>query len=1194
MHHHPARQPGAALLRHLQRLKAVSLAALPATPVLRLAACSAIALATPIAPLHAQENATGTITGRVFNVNSGTYLTNARVTVEGTSIQAFTDDSGTYFLRNVPAGENKIVISYTGQDNIVKSVKVDQGGTARIDANFNAGTDGEAVTLDTFVIEAARYRNAQELAVNEERVSNNIKSVVALDSLGYVADGNVGEFVRYLPGVDISEGGAQDTSNPTNATTVGVRGFGGSDTDITIDGMPIASGAGSLTRAVQLDGLSVNNASRLEIIKVATPDMPQNAPGGSINLITRGAFEARKPSYDITTTLIGNTNEPNVFKKEPGPDGPMFKTRTSVRLSATIPISNTFGLSLSASNDPKYTMYRTGNLRDYRYTANSTTVGGVATPTTNALGGIRLDNPLAFRYELRDQQWVEDRQSGSIRADWRPFPSLEIRAGGTYSQQESKAVIRRTQWQFSNNGRDVSDWGNGFVRSRPNTPHSVDQTVDARDKEGFTTQANLSVAYKKGPWKVDLKASASESYHTLPDTQNGHFSTLDARLSVARMSWEGITDGKVGQILVWDASGNPINYQDISKWGGIGSDAEIRSSQNSSRDLKRDYKLDVSRELDFLPFPVTIKAGVNQREQSNRRWGRGDTYKMTYIGPSIPAASVASEFTTEAKYGYTNDQQWVDTYKLFEIYKQRPDYFSDTFRRDAVLDGGGGNVDRNIGNYLARVGTKKGVTTTDKDWYGMLTASFFNNRLTVVTGGRQSRKEVNGYNVFNDPRAPFVRMADGSIYTDSIYTKGVRFDGGLNTGYTTPSMNSRYAVLNDTALRSRMAAAGVAYLPNALALGYASPAADVANPNANKALDQNGIWRYPGTGSEGNGANMLLAQLTRYTRDINTARTQPFQPQLQVAYNITDSLKLQVAYSKETRMPDLDGTNGILNGGSFTISQNADWYDGAPDEVLQGRVTVGNSKNQPEVNHSFNGKLAYYAKYGRYSISYYHKYVEKAWRTEIINNDDSEYGTFMSALGLDPTEYYNYEIQTIASTGEKAIRKGFELEVTQNLGFVGAWASGIDFFASYTRRPTVARTENNSIRGYIRQDPVRAKYTGGLSYSRSRFSIQSKFTYVEQDPTQNSGSISANLPDMGTTAFNVATFNPNYNPATVSLQANYILNKYLKFFVSGNRILESKKQVRTIDSIGVMPEWATYRQFTEQGVQIAAGATLSF
>jgi len=50
---------------------------------------------------------TGTIAGRVMNATTGTYLDKARVVVEGTSLEALTNESGDFKIVGVPAGTAK-------------------------------------------------------------------------------------------------------------------------------------------------------------------------------------------------------------------------------------------------------------------------------------------------------------------------------------------------------------------------------------------------------------------------------------------------------------------------------------------------------------------------------------------------------------------------------------------------------------------------------------------------------------------------------------------------------------------------------------------------------------------------------------------------------------------------------------------------------------------------------------------------------------------------------------------------------------------------------------------------------------------------------------------------------------------------------------------------------------------------------
>jgi TonB-dependent receptor len=1118
---------------------------------------------------------TGAITGRVLNASSGSYLNNARVRVVGTAIEAYTNSNGEYSLRNVPAGEARVRVTYSGQKDIYEAVPVEGGKSATANFTYNtdvATADANTVVLDKFVVEASRFKNAQQLAINEERTSTNIKSVVAMDALGYIKDGNIGEFVRFLPGVDVDNGAFGAGSNSDNAASVSVRGFGADSTTILIDGVPMASGSpNALTRSVQLDAVSVNNASRLEIIKVATPDMRQDSPGGTINLITRGAFELAKPVYQVSGVFNGNTLAESLIKKSPGPYEPSFKTRPSVRASVSIPLSKTLGVTASASYDSKYSINRTARMRDWFYTGRNSTGTGVSAPVANVKGGVRIDNPVIDRLELNESQWIENKSAGNLRVDWRPLPNLEIRASGSLALADSVGMNRRTQWRYTG-GVGIKDWGDTFVTGFQRTPTfnptvRGDMNVDARDRKGFTTQGYITANYRQGPWTVFASATASESYNSAPDRENAHFSSVDAVLSTTtgRMDITGLSKGVPGRIDMYDAAGAPLNYSSLANWDTILINGfRARSSESNNRDLVKQYKLDVTREIDFLPFPLTLKAGGLRETKSNRRFGAGATYEMRYVGPNIANSEITSPYTSMADLGYAQPQQWMDGHKIYELFKAHPEYFDDTFYSATV------NVDTPAINYLSRIGTAKGLTETATDWYGMGTAKFFNNRLVVIAGARQSQKGRKGYNVFNDPVYQFVKAADGTLYRDSVYTNGVRFDGNTNPYAVGDPRTAANVVLTDTALRARMQAANVPYLPAKLEL----------QPN--------------GTAISNMNQNLFMAQRARSTRYLDVSRTDPYTPIVIFDYSISETLKAQFSWTKENRLPDLEGgTNTLLvSGASFQITQAT-----TPDGSLgsDGVVTIANINGAPEVNTSYNFKLAYYPKNGagRYSVSYYYKVVDNVWQTDQIFNNSAGYADLLATMGLSASDYDNYRIDTVTPLGIRQIRKGYEIELTQNFGILAPWAKGVDAFVTYTRRPAPIVTGGEARLGWILAGPVRAKWTAGLSYSARRFQIQSWVTFTESGITHEGTNPTVTMPDG--TSRQIQLYNLNEFPPEVRIQANYVLNKKVTLFATVERVMSAHSYTRISDQqTGYIPEWATYRNFSDRGIAFAVGATATF
>ena len=178
-----------------------------------------------VSPLCASDSVaarpTGTIEGRVSNPAVGEHLERVRLTVEGTTLETFTDADGYYRLTNVPAGSAHVKAFYTGLPLHAENVSVAAGQTVQHDIRLSTGSarsgptpDGTPVRLENFVVGASREMSGAALAINEQRFAPNMKNVVATDEFGDIADGNVAEFLKFLPGVTIGYAGgtARDTS----------------------------------------------------------------------------------------------------------------------------------------------------------------------------------------------------------------------------------------------------------------------------------------------------------------------------------------------------------------------------------------------------------------------------------------------------------------------------------------------------------------------------------------------------------------------------------------------------------------------------------------------------------------------------------------------------------------------------------------------------------------------------------------------------------------------------------------------------------------------------------------------------------------------------------------------------------------------------------------------------------------------
>src|SRR5262245_36022235 len=124
------------------------------SPLLR--ACVAFALGFFTLVLHAQTTG-GVIEGRVFNAATGRALADAHVRIDGTKIEAVTDQFGAYRIPSVPAGEARVSVSYVGLATQAATVVVGAGAVAARDFELplaSRKTGEEVLQLSAFTVVA--------------------------------------------------------------------------------------------------------------------------------------------------------------------------------------------------------------------------------------------------------------------------------------------------------------------------------------------------------------------------------------------------------------------------------------------------------------------------------------------------------------------------------------------------------------------------------------------------------------------------------------------------------------------------------------------------------------------------------------------------------------------------------------------------------------------------------------------------------------------------------------------------------------------------------------------------------------------------------------------------------------------------------------------------------------------------------
>ena len=242
-------------------------------------------------------------------------------------------------------------------DSQTKVITVDAGGTARADFELRlTGTTraaSQVVQLEAFTVEE-RELTAQGQALHEQRTAANIKNVVSIEEFGDLGITNPGHFLSYVPGI----------SNVYNTTGevegIGVRGMSSSGTVVMFDGSAAASNDPA-QRAYNFSGTSVSNIDRIEVTKVPTPDLPANAVGGSINMITKSGFNRRTPQFSYNTFLTLQAkgtqgNLPPFFHDFAGTDArtTMRPVQPGFDLNYLLPLSPSLAFTFNLAHNARY------------------------------------------------------------------------------------------------------------------------------------------------------------------------------------------------------------------------------------------------------------------------------------------------------------------------------------------------------------------------------------------------------------------------------------------------------------------------------------------------------------------------------------------------------------------------------------------------------------------------------------------------------------------------------------------------------------------------------------------------------------------------------------------------------------------------------------------------------------------------
>jgi iron complex outermembrane receptor protein len=714
-----------------------------ASVLLRLAVSAAAFFLAALGFAQPQAPATGTIEGRVLNATSGTYLNNARVVVDGTRLETVTNASGEYRLAGVPAGSARVVAVFTGLQAETAVVTVAPGAVVARDfslvrAGEATGTGSDRVVkLNEFVIGASREMNAADIANHEQRYAANIKSVVDADAFGDAGEGNLGEFIKFVPGVTVNY-------SSFDARTISVRGLPSDTTPILVDGNPVASAASSgATRDVEVGGLMMNNISRVEVSKTPTPDSPANSMGGTVNVVNKGAFDRSKPLFSYRVSAIMNSNWLTLGSLPGGqPESTGRRILPGADFSYIAPFSKTFGITLNGF----YTRRYSGTQMSQSQWRPSGAASNFGT----------ADNPFLNGHVVNDQPTHWERYSVGTTLDWKVGRRGIFTVGTQFTSADMHQNIE--QWATSLTGTSsVRPLGYDatFAQSAPGAGSSV-LTTNARRKTDRTWHSSVKYRHSGAVWQFDGGGAYSRSSNTYRDTDFGHFSSARTQARSLNLRYDAINTVRSGPgvISATTTAGAPVDLHALNSYTLVSAGA----NRLTSADALASAHLNARR--DFLTrVPFQLRAGLNVRRQD--RDIRGETPSWTFVGPdgvALTADDAVSRYDlVDPVYSRANAPfhlapfQRPSPYKLWQLYRANPAWF----RLDEA------------GNINSSTAASRKITETISAAYLRADTRLFRDRLALTGGFRFERTEDVGEGRLQDLRATYQQDAQGNLIRDA-------------------------------------------------------------------------------------------------------------------------------------------------------------------------------------------------------------------------------------------------------------------------------------------------------------------------------------------------------------------------------------------------------------------------------------------
>lgn len=565
-----------------------------------------------LATLGWAQSAGGSLSGTVSNQATRKSLEGALVEIPVLGLQTYSDPIGHYSFLDISPGQYQVKASYAGLEPMFQAATVVSGERSSLDFKLTS----DVYVLDTFVVVSEREGNAASLT--RQKNAPNVKNVVAMDALGYLANSNPGELLIRLPGI------TSNTSDEGDVFSINVRGIDPNLNSVTIDGAKMATSGGLLPL---FRFLNINAAffEELEVTKAPTPSMAADSLGGAVNMKTKTALTLQ--SKREFTYRLGGKWAPSFFDYTPRrrdtPVGPLAAVGYKEVFNVFGGKKN-LGVSVDAFHTDNYTNYAKTTL-DWQYTNSSpaytyqhTTVDFYNNRQQDAINA-RVD------YKLSDRTRIFVSGMLTTALEFTPPDKAVMQ---TVANASRSVATLNAAGQPSGNGAILPGYTDTFttVRNVNGSSFSIVQgPIGFIDKE---QRIQTGVEHKFGAWTIDYDASYSRSQVRLDAGKTDNELYAARRFEADLNAPVGYTIDQTGggEFAKFTQTAGPSIYDIRNYTAGTALQRNgVRLAHNRSANLNLKRKLNVGG------LPAKLSAGGLW--QSQQRGESGGNQSWRYAGP---------------------------------------------------------------------------------------------------------------------------------------------------------------------------------------------------------------------------------------------------------------------------------------------------------------------------------------------------------------------------------------------------------------------------------------------------------------------------------------------------------------------------------------------------------------------------------